>query len=102
MKLVEIYLPSRKSNGDEIESEEFDRVEQTLTEKFGGVTAYRRTPAIGHWKRSEGEVEVDDVTVIEVITHGLDRRWWIGYQQELLERFQQEELLIRISNVELL
>lgn len=102
MKLVEIYLPCRKSNGNEIEPEEFDRVEQTLTEKFGGVTAYRRTPAIGRWKRSECEVEVDDVAVIEVITDELDRHWWNGYQRELLLRFQQDELLIRVSDVELL
>lgn len=100
MKLVEIYLPFRKANGEKVGKEEFVRVEQMLTDKFGGATAYRRNPAVGSWKRSEGEVEVDDIAVIEVMTDDFDRHWWTVYQHELKERFQQDEILIRIMEVE--
>lgn len=100
MKLVEIYLPYRKSSGENIAMEEFARIEQMLTEKFGGATSYHRNPAVGYWKSPEEEVEVDDIAVIEVMTDQFDRDWWLDLQRDLLTRFQQDELLIRISEVE--
>jgi hypothetical protein len=102
MKLVELFLPCQKSNGKEVDACEFEQIERTLTEMFGGVTAYHRAPAIGRWRDSKSNVEVDEITVVEVMIEHLDRAWWHQYRSDLLRRFEQEELLIRVTEVELL
>jgi hypothetical protein len=79
---------------------EFDRVHRELTEAFGGVTAYLRSPAEGAWKDSGGEITHDEVAIYEVMTDVLERDWWARYRAELARRFRQEELLVRASCVE--
>tara|TARA_R110002049_G_scaffold268572_1_gene445051 strand:- start:13757 stop:14236 length:480 start_codon:yes stop_codon:yes gene_type:complete len=101
MKLIELFLPCQRPSGEKVEAVEFERVEQTLTQMFGGATAYRRA-ATGHWKRSAGDVEVDEITVVEVVTDSFDRQWWCEFRRELLNRFQQDELLVRVTEVDLL
>lgn len=48
------------------------------------------------------EVQKDEITIVEVVVDHLDREWWNGFRQDLLELFQQDELLIRVTEVELL
>lgn len=78
----------------------FDRVRNELTERFGGVTAHRRSPAEGLWKDEGGAVSRDDVVIYEVMTEQLDREWWKQYSEDLARRFHQEEMMIRAINVE--
>jgi hypothetical protein len=71
-----------------------------LTDKFGGVTAFLRSPAEGLWVEQHGAVSHDDVVIYEVMTQALDREWWSRYRAELEARFRQEELVVRASVTE--
>ena len=74
-----------------------------LTEKFGGVTAFTRSPAEGRWK-TQGGTEHDDIVVMEVMAETLDRDWWktLRIRIRLLRQFHQEELVIRSQTIEIL
>jgi hypothetical protein len=45
--LVEIFLPLSSNEGTPLPSDEFGRVREQLIERWGGVTAFTRTPAKG-------------------------------------------------------
>ena len=98
--LVQILLPTHRGDGTPVASEEFARVRGELTERFGGVTAYSRSPAIGLWKRDDEDVERDLVIMIEVVVDVFDRDWWAGYREQLETRFGQEEVLARAMAME--
>ena len=71
-----------------------------LTQRFGGVTAYSRSPATGLWKRTEADVERGQVIMIEVVVEALDREWWAQYRGKLEQRFGQEEVHARALPIE--
>lgn len=98
--LVQVLLPTHRRNGAAVASEEFARVRVELTERFGGVTAYSRSPATGLWKRDDEEVERDQVIMIEVVVEVFDREWWARYCEQLETRFGQEEVLARALAME--
>ena len=100
MHVVEIFLPLRDGEGTPFPRASLDRVRHELTERFGGVTAHLRAPAAGAWKDDEGEVERDDVVIVEVVVDELDRGWWAGYRRELEARFRQDEVLVRATPCE--
>ncbi|HEX2206113.1 MAG TPA: hypothetical protein VHG93_00405 [Longimicrobium sp.] len=97
MHVIEILLPLRDNEGTPFPRAALDRVRHELTERFGGVTAHLRAPAAGAWKDDEGGVARDDVVIVEVMAHDVDRAWWSGYRRELESRFRQEEILIRAT-----
>jgi hypothetical protein len=99
MHLVQLLLPVRDNAGHP-RARELDGVRRELTEKFGGVTAYVRAPASGVWKRPEGEVDVDEMIMVEVIVEALDRLWWERYRRDLERRFAQDELHVRALAIE--
>ena len=98
--LVQVLLPTHRHNGAPVAPEEFARVRVELTERFGGVTAYSRSPATGLWKRDDEEVERDQVIMIEVVVEVFDREWWARYREQLETRFGQEEVLARALAME--
>ncbi len=100
MHVVEIFLPLRDAQGAPFPRASLDRVRHELTERFGGVTAHLRAPAAGAWKDDEGDVERDDVVIVEVVVDELDRGWWAGYRRELEARFHQDEVLVRATACE--
>jgi hypothetical protein len=100
MYLVQLLLPLYDNEGRAFDKSIFDRVRDDLTERFGGVTAYRRSPAEGLWKEDGGGVARDDVVIYEVMAEELDRADWKHYGQELARRFRQEEMMIRAISVE--
>ena len=71
MRVVEIFLPLSYGDGQRVPEAIFDLLKQELTEKFGGVTAYSRSPAEGLW-RDGGSIERDTIVVFEVMTEKLD------------------------------
>ena len=73
-----------------------------LAKRFGGITAFRRSPAEGVWREGQGDVSRDEVVIFEVMTEHLNRQWWSGYRKKLEKRFRQEELVIRATQVEFL
>jgi hypothetical protein len=96
MYLVQILLPLYDNQGHPFARAEMERVHAELAERFGGVTAYLRSPAHGVWKEGEGgEAAHDDVILVEVVAERLDRHWWAAYREGLERRFRQEEMLIR-------
>ena len=101
-RLVQILLPTNRQNGSAVSADEFARVRAELTEQFGGVTAYSRSPATGLWKRDGDEVERDQVIMVEVVVDTFDPRWWESYRQDLERRFDQEKIHARALALELI
>lgn len=100
MHLVQLLLPLRDNEGRAFPRAEFDRVNRELTDRFGGVTAFLRSPASGAWREEGGEVARDDIAVIEVMDEHLDRDWWRSYRAGLERRFRQDEVVVRASELE--
>ena len=98
--LVQLLLPTRRRDGAPVAAEEFARVRVELTEQFGGVTAYSRSPATGLWKRDDEEIERDQVIMVEVVVDDLDREWWARYRGQLETRFDQEVVHARALPME--
>lgn len=95
MFLVEVYLPTFDNDGARFTHEEFGRVRHELAERFGGVTAFTRSPAIGLWSDDSGQVHRDEIVTFEVMCESLDRDWWREYRAELGRRFRQQEVVVR-------
>lgn len=100
MHLVQILLPLRDNEGRPFPRADFDHVNRELTNRFGGVTAYLRSPANGAWRAGGDEVAHDDVAIIEVMDESLDRPWWTAYRRELERRFRQDEVVVRANEIE--
>ena len=99
--LIQILLPIHSRDGTPLPNEMFARVRIELTERFGGVTAYSRSPATGLWKRDDDDaIERDQVIMVEVVVDVFDRDWWIAYREELEQRFGQEEVHARALAME--
>jgi hypothetical protein len=102
MYLVEIFLPLNLNDGTKQPVERFARVHEELIERFGGVTAFMRSPAKGVWQLEENERAEDEIVIYEVMSESVDQLWWQTYKREIEQRFQQQELLIRTSRVDLI
>jgi hypothetical protein len=102
MYLIELFLPLADNQGAPFPAEQHEAVEQALTEKFGGVTAYARAPASGRWKSSHSEQQQDDLIIYEVMTAEFDEPWWKNYRARLEAVFRQQRLLVRLHSVRLL
>ena len=97
MYLIQLLLPVRNNSDVAFPRRLFDRIRQELTQKFGGVTAFLRSPAEGFWREEKGQVNRDEIVIFEVMADQLDRQWWRQYRSELEQRFSQAELVIRAS-----
>jgi hypothetical protein len=102
MNLVQILLPLYDNAQQPFDHSLFERVERELTETFGGLTAYKQTPAVGFWKADENETTKDRVVVYEVMVPETDRAWWSDYRRQLEARFRQESIVVRAQTIELL
>jgi hypothetical protein len=100
MHLVQILLPLRDNEGRPFPRAEFDHINRELTDRFGGVTAFLRSPATGAWRADDDEVAHDDVAIVEVMDESLDRPWWTAYRRELERRFRQDEVVVRANEIE--
>jgi hypothetical protein len=99
--LVQILLPLFDNAGQRFSSNHYDRVRSELTQRFGGLTAYTRTPAEGLWKTAS-EVKRDDIVVLEVMTEALDHGGWRDYRRKLEELFRQDQIIVRAQPYEAL
>jgi hypothetical protein len=100
MYLIEFLLPVFDNSGQRFPQEVFDRVRHELTERFGGVTAFLRSPAMGLWADEAGGVRRDDLAIFEVMTDAIDRDWWRQYRVQLELRFRQKEVVMRATSFE--
>ena len=101
MHLVEILLPLHDNSGQSFEAEKYAEVRQHLTERFGGLTAFTRSPAQGTTTET-GKPVHDEIVVFEVMTEALDVPWWGSYRLHLEREFRQDQIVIRASTVTLL
>ena len=100
MYLVQLLLPLYDNSNIRFGPQIFDHVRQELTDRFGGVTAFLRSPGEGFWRIAEHAINRDDVVIFEVMTDELDHPWWVQYRRDLEQRFRQIELVIRASSIE--
>lgn len=117
MHIVQLLLPLADNEHHRFPSELYARVGRELTARFGGVTAYTRSPAEGVWApdaadagqgRDAGQgvssadrpASRDDVVIFEVMADDLQRDWWADYRRELEVTFRQRELVVRAYEAE--
>jgi len=98
MHVVEIFVPTTFGTGGQIPKALLELLKQELTDEFGGVTAYTRSPAEGLWKSGDN-VERDVVLILEVMTGSIDKPWWKAFRQRTEAVLRQQEILIRASRV---
>lgn len=99
MYLVQFLLPLHDNNQQKFPVAYLQEVRQTLVDRFGGVTAFLRSPAVGLWKEGDDNVSRDEVVMFEVVSADLDQAWWQEFRQKLERRFSQKELLIWAASV---
>ena len=102
MNLVQILLPLYDKQQNPFPDSYYHDMESELTEKFGGMTAYTRSPAKGLWKEKEDKTVKDDIVVLEVMTEKTDKEFWKQYKTNLEALFQQDAIIIRSSEVEVI
>jgi hypothetical protein len=98
--LVQVLLPLYDNEGQRLPQEAFGKVRDELTARFGGLTAYTRSPAEGLWKADAEKLTRDDIVLFEIMAPVLDRAWWRTYRRELERRFRQEVVIIRAQAME--
>jgi hypothetical protein len=94
--LIEILLPARREHRNQAN---FELVRDELTRRFGGLTLHTNAPAEGLWK-DDDDVELDRIVVAEVMSDELDRSWWAAYREKLEARFDQDEIVVRVTEIE--
>lgn len=102
MYLIQLLLPLYDNKGQALDPEAFIRTRDELVARFGGITTYSRAPANGLWKEGNGQAVRDELVIYEVMTETADKAWWRHYRTELEQRFRQEELVVRVQQIELL
>jgi hypothetical protein len=101
MHLIQILLPLYDNEGTAFAPALYRSIREELAARYGGLTAFTRAPAEGHWKE-DGKTTRDDIVVFEVMTDELDRAGWHVYRQKLEEVFRQDVILIRAHTVQVL
>ena len=100
--MTQLLLPLWSNGGEEFPHALFEQVRDELVRKFGGLTAYTRTPASGLWQEKDGIRVHDDIIVYEVMVKNLDEGWWSSYREKLEQRFSQDKMVIRAQEIRLL
>jgi hypothetical protein len=101
MHLVQILVPVYDNAGQPFERELFDVMRARLMERFGGMTAFVQSPALGLWKdQHSGATTRDDMILIEVMVQRFEPEWWAAYRRELEQAFRQDEIVVRVLGCE--
>lgn len=102
MYQIQLLLPLYDNQGNPLPRDLFAQVRSELVARFGGLTAYTRSPANGLWQDDTGTTVRDDLVIYEIMAKQLDAQWWHDYRRELEQRFQQDALVVRAHPVQLL
>lgn len=95
--VIQIFLPLKATPAPPGAA---SRLRQQLTEKFGGVTAFTRSPARGAWRNPENTVEMDDIVVIETMADSIDHAFWRQLRADLMRELDERDILIRAHEVQ--
>jgi streptogramin lyase len=98
--LIQLLLPRVGVKGGVADDSDFALTRAELVDAFDGVTAYLRSPAQGAWTAPDGQVERDEVVMVEVLADAFDRVWWREYAARLARRFDQEQIHVRALSAE--
>lgn len=101
-KLFQILLPLFNRDGEPIAVEYYKDLRAELTQHFGGLTTYSRAPATGVWKDPNDDLAVDKIIVYEVISDERNLKYWKNLKNALEKKFDQDEILIRCLNIEII
>ena len=101
MRIIEILLPLYRNDGSPQPQALFASVREEMVKRFGGLTAFTRSPAEGLWEQ-DGERSGDEIVIFEVMADWLDRTWWTEYRAQLERDFEQEAIVVRARAIELL
>ena len=102
MNLIQLLLPLCDNNGHPFPQSIYLRVRDELTEQFGGITTYVRSPAEGLWKEGRSSAVRDEIIIYEVMAKELDRGWWKEFRERLEGLFRQESIVVRTIPMDLL
>jgi hypothetical protein len=102
MYLIQLLLPAPRTPSAREPDPRVADTRRELVGRFGGMTAYLRTPAHGVWTSPEGDLAHDDVVMVEVVADTFDRQWWREYAGQLARRFAQDAIHVRAVQVEVL
>ena len=102
MQLIQILLPLVEKQKQDSSNQLYEDIRKELTEKFGGITTYTRSPATGLWKEETDKTVKDNVILYEIMAPELDRNWWQTYKDKLETLFEQDEIIIRTWEIEVL
>lgn len=100
MYVVQIFLPLQDNQGRPFPHAQFAAVHEQLADRFGGITAFTRSPAVGVWEDDAGTARHDDIVIFEVMTETVDAPWWRQYREGLERRFRQDEIVVRATAAE--
>lgn len=99
MKLIEIFLPLTDNTGRKLPKTIFADTRRELIARFGGLTAYSRSPARGFWKE-KGRTTRDEIVVFEVMAKRADKKFWRDFRHNLEKRCKQDVIVIRMLDCE--
>jgi hypothetical protein len=102
MQVVQLLIPLTDNAGNRYPRRKLESVFTELTEHFGGITAYLRSPATGLWQEGSDSPQHDELVVCEVMTDNLDVDWWRAYRIRLEASLEQEKLVIRAHEIKML
>ena len=67
MHLIQMFIPVRDKHDTAFPKEHYAHIRETLTIKFGGLTAYNRAPAEGLWKDAQKDSHNDALVIFEAM-----------------------------------
>jgi hypothetical protein len=101
MHLIQILLPLQDNEGAPFNPDLYREVREELSTRYGGLTAFTRAPAEGHWQ-DDGKTTRDEIVVFEVMAEELAKSWWRDYRRKLERVFRQDVIVIRAQEIQLL
>jgi hypothetical protein len=101
MHLIQILLPLQDNEGAPFNPDLYRELREELSTRYGGLTAFTRAPAEGHWE-DDGKTTRDEIVVFEVMAEELSTSWWRDYRRMLERVFRQDVIVIRAQEIQLL
>jgi hypothetical protein len=99
MQLIQILLPLADNDGVPFPEALLRSLQEELTSRFGGLTAFSRAPAKGIWRQG-GEKQQDDIVIVEVMAEALDHAWWREFRRRWEDSLRQDLLVVRAQSIE--
>ena len=101
-----VYLPLTYPNGQPIGEEKLIEVKRSLLGRFGGVTAVQQTNYLEGLWLDEEEIIPDRIiiyTSVDLLHPGMENEMFmLEYKEELKREFQQKEIFIAVSDLQLI